>query len=537
MNLDLRNQRILVVDDFPEMRSMMKKMAVAFRASDVDDAKNGEDALKLLAKKKYDIVLCDYNLGDGKDGQNILEEAKFKQYINYGTIFMLITAENTMKMVMGAMEYVPDGYLTKPFTKAEFASRLEKVQQRKANFKDIEKAMQRNDYQTALNACDEKLAENPPNVVDLLKTKGDILEKLGQHEAAETLYQSILDKREVAWAQMGLARSKFNLKQYEDCKFILNEILQENEHFVEAYDWLAKVQEAQGDYEEAQLNLKKAIEISPKAILRQKNLGRVAYKNNDLETAESSYKHAVKLGKTSCFKDPSDYTGLSKVYLDKGSPDDALKLVGDVKKEFENDNNANFQTAVMEGMIHQKQGNEELANQAIEKANGLFSHLQDSVPTESVMDLAKTCFASGNDDVGEELAKYIVRNHHEDDAVLAQTQALFDEFDKADAGQDLIKSTKQEVIDINNRGVKLTKEGKLEDAIDFFEKAAVGMPENKTVNLNAAQSLIMFMQKEGKKDSLLRKTGKYLERVNKIDPSDEKYQKLKSFYVKMATGR
>lgn len=537
MSLDLSGKKVLVVDDFPEMRSMMRKMAVAFRASEVDDAKNGEEAIKQLEKNRYDIVLCDYNLGPGKDGQNVLEEAKHRSLISYGTIFMLITAENTVKMVMGAMEYYPDGYLTKPFNKAEFSARLEKVQQRKANFKDIEKAISRNDFQAAIEACDQKLAENPPNTLDILKTKGDILEKMSKYEDAEALYKSIIDKREMPWAQMGLARMRFHLKAYEDCKFILNEILQENPNYIEAYDWLAKVQEALGDLEEAQNVLQKAIEVSPKAILRHKALGQIALKNNKLDVAESSYKNAVKLGKTSCYKDPSDYTGLSKVYLNKNSPDEALKLLGEVKQEFPNDNRAEFQSSVMESMIHKQKGNDELANKALEKANSLFSSLSENVPTDAVMDLAKTCFALGKTDTAEELAKYIVRNHHEDDAVLAQTQALFNEFDMADAGQSLISNTRQEVIDINNRGVKLTKEGKLEDAIDFFEKAAVGMPENKTVNLNAAQSLIMFMQKEGKKDSLMRKTGKYLERLNKIDPADEKYQKLKSFYVKLATGK
>ena len=537
MTLNLTGKRILVIDDFPEMRSMMRKMAVAYGATEVEDARNGEDAIKLLEINRYDIILCDYNLGDGKDGQNVLEEAKFKSLINYSTIFMMITAENTMKMVMGAMEYYPDGYLTKPFSKAEFSSRIEKIQRHKTNFKDIEKAIQRNDYLTALEACDNKLAENPPNTFDILKAKADILDKMGKNEALIELYTAVLEKRELAWAQLGLAKTQYHLAQYNESKSLLSLVIQENPNYIEAYDWLAKVHEALGDTQQAQNTLKKAIDVSPKAILRHKAYGKVAHKNNDLEAAESSYKAALKLGKRSCFKDPSDYTGLSKVYLDKNAPNDALNLLSEVKKEFENEPNTEFQTAVMESMIHKHNGNDELANQAIDRANEIFANLNENVSVDAVMDLAKTCFALGKEEEGEHLAKYLVRNHNEDSAVLSQTQSLFDEFNMTDLGQSLIHDTLKEVVDTNNQGVKLTKEGKLKEAIAFFEQAAVAMPENKTINLNAAQALIMFMQTEGKNDLHIRNTGKYLERVQSIDPGDEKYQKLKSFFIKLISKK
>ena len=537
MALDLSGKKILVIDDFPEMRSMLRKMGVAFRATSIDDARNGEDALKMLTKKRYDIVLCDYNLGDGKDGQNVLEEAKHKSLLKYSTVFMMITAENTMKMVMGAMENYPDGYLTKPFTKGEFAARLEKAQNKKANFKDIEQAIQRNDFQSAIDACDLKLIENPANKLEILKIKADIWEKMSKYDQAEILYNEVLEKRELPWAKMGLARTLYHLSDYESSKTLLLDIIDENPNFTEAYDWLAKIYLDLGDPEQAQRQLKRAIEISPKALLRHKTLGKIAYENQNMSLAEESFKKAVKLGKNSCFKDVTDYTNLSKVYLDTDSPTEALKLVSEIEQEFEDNNNAKFQTAIMESMIHKHTGDEELANQALDKANTLFDNTSDNVPIEAIMDLTKTCLSLGKDEMGQKLSKYIVRNHHDDAEILEKTQDLFNEFDMKAIGEDLINSTCKEVVDVNNRGVELTKEGKLNEAIDFLEKAAVGMPENKTINLNAAQALIMLMQKEGKDGNLIRKTGKYLERLNKIDPLDKKFQRLKSFYIKLTTER
>ncbi|VAW86606.1 Chemotaxis regulator - transmits chemoreceptor signals to flagellar motor components CheY [hydrothermal vent metagenome] len=533
MALDLTGKKILVIDDFPEMRSMLRKMGVAFRATDIDDAKDGDGALKAMTKKKYDIILCDYNLGDGKDGQQILEEAKFKELINYSTTFMMITAENTTEMVMGAMEYQPDGYLTKPFTKGEFSARLEKIKLRKSDLADIEKAIQRKDPLGAIVLCDKKLADKPSNTFEILKTKADLCEKLGDVEASSETYEKALAIRDVPWAKLGVAKVHYHHGDYMMARDMLQDLIEENSSIVEAYDWLAKTFEALDDLIEAQKTLVDAINVSPKAILRQKELARIAYKNNDLETAESSFKKAIRVGKNSCFKSPSDFTGLAKVHLDKGSPTDALKTMSGIRDNFNNTPDATLQVAVMESAIYNNMGQQELAEKALDEATHVFNNIPGTIPTDITMDLAKSCFALGKADQAEDFIKYVVRNHHDDPEILKQTQELFNSLGMEEAGQALINSTRQEVIDINNKGVKLAKEGKLEESIDFFAKAASGMPENLTVNLNAAQSLLMFMQKKGKQDKHLYQTRQYLDRIRKIKSSDEKYQKLLAVYKKI----
>ena len=537
MPLDLSNKKILVIDDLADMRNMLRKMAVSCLATDIDDAKTGENGLAMMAKKRYDIILCDYNLGPGKDGQNVLEEAKFKSLIGYDTIFMMVTAENTAKMVMGAMEYYPDSYITKPFNNIEFSTRLEKAQQRKANFKSIVRAINRKDFQTAIDECDLKLADNPKNKLELLKTKADIYEKMNQYQQAESIYNEVIEKRELPWAKLGLARTLYHLSEYEHSQQILQAIIEENPNYVEAYDWLAKVYEKLGNVEQAQKTLQNAIERSPKAILRHKTLGKIAFHHKNMALAETSFEQAVKLGRHSCYKEVNDYTSLSKVYLETNSPSSASNLIEEMKSEFDDDSSTQFQASIIEGMIHKHNGDEELANQAIEKANKLFSSLNNNASVDSMMDLTRTCLALGREDLGKKFTKYIVSNNHEDNDILNKTQQLFDEFDMNDVGKALIDSTCQEVVNINNRGVELTKQGNLMEAIELLEEAAVGMPENKTINLNAAQALIMLMQKGEKHSELLTKTGTYLERVSQIDPLDKKFQKLKSFYIKLSATR
>ena len=72
-----------------------------------------------------------------------------------------------------------------------------------------------------------------------------------------------------------------------------------------------------------------------------------------------------------------------------------------------------------------------------------------------------------------------------------------------------------------------------EEAIEYFKKAAGGLPESKVINANAAQALMMHIQKNGTNEQHIYQASQYLERVKKIDPSFDKYQKLLNMYEKI----
>lgn len=104
MTVSLAQSNTLIIDDFQGMRTMLREFVRAMGVTKIDTASNGKEAIALLSEKKYDIVICDYNLGMGQNGQQILEEAKLRRYIGYSTIWVMVTAEKTMDMFMGAAE-------------------------------------------------------------------------------------------------------------------------------------------------------------------------------------------------------------------------------------------------------------------------------------------------------------------------------------------------------------------------------------------------------------------------------------------------
>ncbi|MBF0542419.1 MAG: response regulator [Nitrospirae bacterium] len=528
MELDLRNKKILLVDDFSEFRFSVKKMLQSGGAANIDDVSNGEDAIDRMSRKNYDIILCDYNLGqDKKDGQQILEEAKHRGFLKTSTLFIMVTAENTMDMVMGAIEYQPDDYMTKPFTKEVLNNRVSKLLEKKHVLKDIEKAVSREDYKRAIALCDAQLAANPKNAMELFRIKSDALLSLGQYDDAINILEKVLSSRDLPWARLGIGKIYFQKKNYIEAKEHFQEIIGNNKAYMEAYDWLSKTLVELGDQQSAQKTLEEAVALSPKAILRQRALGELALKNNDHDTAEKSFKKSVAMGKTSIYKSAKDYTGLAKTVMNaKKNPVDALTILKDAEKDFQLNPEVMMQTAAMEGVIYKKIGHEGKAKEAIDKASALMEEHGAKVSPDVAMDVAKSFFDVGETEKGQKVMHDIVQNNHDDEAILKKVQDAFDDANLKDVGKEMIASTKQEIIKINNEGVNLVKKGMLVEAIEVFDKAADGLPQNKIVNANAAQALIMIIQKNGKNDKYIYQCKKYLDRLRKIDPNYPKFQQL-----------
>jgi tetratricopeptide (TPR) repeat protein len=103
--------------------------------------------------------------------------------------------------------------------------------------------------------------------------------------------------------------------------------------------------------------------------------------------------------------------------------------------------------------------------------------------------------------------------------MLENVRVAFKESGMEERGQEIVKEAREEIIDVNNEGVKLAQEGKLAEAIAYFEKAADKLPENKIINANAAQVLMLYMKENGSNEKQMREAKTYLDRVGKIDDS------------------
>lgn len=296
---DFSKLKLLIIEDVAEARILLKTMLNDFGFHNITVATRAESAVGLLRSYSFDIILCDYNLGSGKDGQQLLEEVRYSQLIPNTSTFIMVTAETSIEMVMGAIEYHPDGYISKPFSQAILKRRLVKLLEMKKLLYQVNQALDKADYEAAILEADHVIQAHPNLEAKCNRIKGDCLLELKKYDEANALFSKEIAHRKMPWALFGLAKTAFITQQYQEAESRFRQLTLNNRYFVNAYDWLAKCLEAQNKIKEAHEVLLQAVNKSPKAILRQAELGRLSLALNDYITAEMAYRRAIFLGKYS----------------------------------------------------------------------------------------------------------------------------------------------------------------------------------------------------------------------------------------------
>lgn len=528
------NRTFLVIDDFGEMRNMIKGLLRLLGAKEIDAARDAKDALVLIGRSRYDVILCDYNLGTGKNGQQLFEELRHKQLIDMSTVFIMITAENARDMVMAVAEYEPDSYLTKPFTKDLLGTRLNKLFERKADLSSVYKALRLLKYQEALELIDERIASKPKNLLQLVRLKAEVSVQAGQYDEARKLYDRLLNERDLPWARLGLGKAQFESKQFSEAAENFTHLVQHNKTLMGAHDWLAKSQLAMGFPGDAQNTLLNAVNLSPNVMIRQQALGEVAMQNNDFELAESSLTRAVQLSRHSVYNNPNLHANLAKSMNATGRSEEALQVLGTMVSQFDGPL-ATFYASAVEAQVRMKQGDEDGARDCLKKAEKAHQSLGISGPPESNLELARTVASLGDTERAQEILRNTVLNNHDNEELLAKATAAYRETGVGDDATALVHSIRQEIVAMNNRGVELLSEGMFTESISLFLKAAESMNQNLVINLNAAIALIMQMEKNGVESHLLGTARKCLERSKELAPNDKKLLKVLGRYQKLVS--
>lgn len=115
-------QRILVADDEESMRWVLSK-ALRKKGYAVDLAVDGTQALQLVLKQPYDLVIVDIKM-PGMNGLDFLEKAR---QARSDLLVVVMTAEASMKNAVEAMKRGAYDYITKPFDLEVVEAIIEKV--------------------------------------------------------------------------------------------------------------------------------------------------------------------------------------------------------------------------------------------------------------------------------------------------------------------------------------------------------------------------------------------------------------------------
>ena len=194
-------QAALIVEPQSGMRTSLHNMLNQCEITKIDHAVSSGTAIRSLQARTYDIILCEYNLGEGQDGQQLLEDLRHHKLIPLSTIFIMVTAERTQTKVVSAAELAPTEYLLKPFTADALLERIGRAVERRTDLMPVYQLMEHGSLTQAVATCIEGERATPKFLVDFMRLRAELHVTLGQSGEAEAIYTKLHHVRGVAWAR------------------------------------------------------------------------------------------------------------------------------------------------------------------------------------------------------------------------------------------------------------------------------------------------------------------------------------------------
>ncbi|UOQ93622.1 response regulator transcription factor [Halobacillus shinanisalinarum] len=124
--------KILVVDDEERIRRLIR-MYLEREDYTVEEAEDGEEAIKKALQEDYDVILLDLMM-PGKDGIEVCKELREKK----ATPVIMLTAKGEEANRVQGFEVGTDDYIVKPFSPREVVLRVKALLRRASTTKFLE---------------------------------------------------------------------------------------------------------------------------------------------------------------------------------------------------------------------------------------------------------------------------------------------------------------------------------------------------------------------------------------------------------------
>jgi tetratricopeptide (TPR) repeat protein len=520
---------VLIVDDMPNMRNMLRMQVANLGITKIHLAANPKAALEFLARSSYDIILCDYFMGEGVNGQQFLEYLRSHSLISRHTLFIMVTAEKSYETVVTVAENLPDDFLLKPFNSETFRLRIERLIEKKERLAVVDEMQDAKRWQNVIKECDGIIAAKDKFLIDALRIKGNALLATQRFEEAAEFYRQALSMRAMPWAKLGLSKASAGLGKTDEADQVLRDIINENPQFMAAYDLLSHSLMKEGNTQEALKILSQASTVSPYSINRHRTIASVAESISDFDTVERSMNAVIVATKNSPLRESADFARLGNALTEKGDSAGALTILKEAKKQF-NGPNDHAMLAAVECVAHQRAGNSEKAKEALDQAmQGSVGQVSEGLS----LVLAKACLATGDQERGEALLRQVVQNNPDSAAAKDQVIAIMQRDGDPDRAHALVELSVKEIIALNNEAVRKGQAGELEEAARILSEAAEKLPGNAQIVANAAYALLVRILVKGKDEDLLQRALGYTQALQNSSPNHPKLAQISDTLIKV----
>lgn len=114
--------RVLIVEDQPEARAMLRNMLAEIGINQIFEASDGREAFSFIdsAAELIDMVICDWNM-PRMNGVELLRQLRS---VNSNLPFLMITGRGDIQSVAEAKSSGVSAYIRKPFSPAQLEVKL-----------------------------------------------------------------------------------------------------------------------------------------------------------------------------------------------------------------------------------------------------------------------------------------------------------------------------------------------------------------------------------------------------------------------------
>ena len=120
-----KNIKILVVDDFPTMRRIVRNLLKELEFVNVYEAEDGAVGLEKIKTGNYGFVVSDWNMPN-MDGLAMLLAIRADPQLAKLPVLM-VTAEAKKENIIAAAQAGANGYVVKPFTAVTLEEKITKI--------------------------------------------------------------------------------------------------------------------------------------------------------------------------------------------------------------------------------------------------------------------------------------------------------------------------------------------------------------------------------------------------------------------------
>ncbi|MGI1678045.1 MAG: response regulator [Cellvibrionaceae bacterium] len=505
---------VLLVDSVHSYRQYLINTFRDIGISNTVGVGSADEAIQCASEQFFDVIISEYDLGNGKNGIQFLEALKEKKILQPETVFIFLAAEMSKSVVVSAYDLEPDAYLAKPISAKDLLQRVIKLLTLKDKLKDVYKVAGflqfKNSYykREKDNDIDEQglsqvidflnatllTVDNPANKLrnTCLKILGRAYLTLGDTQSAEETYRQVLEVMPLDWAKVGMARIKKENNNEEAAIQDFENIINAHPLCLEAYDELINIHYLKHNKESHKNILSRAAQLSPLSILRQEQLGVSSFGLSDYRMSSAAFQSTIKLGRFSVYDKFSNYADFGRsanLYLQK-NPDgdrsllqDAIKAMAVASDRFDMSKEEMAQLYMVQSQSFFVQGNDSLSKENALLASQYLSDMDVIQKIETEIDIISMKTMKIDSDGFPEQGSIddITARFKCDESALEKIDKLLNE--------PISQANREYIGKINKEGIDFYDRKKFQESIECFERAIKAFPKYVPLHLNLVQAL------------------------------------------------